>query len=144
MEQGLDLKAIMEVLPHRYPLLLVDRIVELIPGERIVGLKNVTANESFFQGHFPGYPVMPGVLIIEALAQTGAVMMLRSLENATGKIPFFAGIDKARFRRQVVPGDQLRLELTVLQQRAGTCKLEAKAYVGEELAAEAEILAVVR
>jgi 3-hydroxyacyl-[acyl-carrier-protein] dehydratase len=144
MEQGLDLKAIMEVLPHRYPLLLVDRIVELIPGERVVGLKNVTANESFFQGHFPGYPVMPGVLIIEALAQTGAVMMLRSLENATGKIPFFAGIDKARFRRQVVPGDQLRLELTVLQQRAGTCKLEAKAYVGEELAAEAEILAVVR
>ena len=142
--QGLDLQAIMEVLPHRYPLLLVDRIAELVPGERIVGLKNVTINEAFFQGHFPGYPVMPGVLIIEALAQTGAVMMLRSLENAAGKIPFFAGIDKARFRRQVVPGDQLRLELKVLQQRAGTCRLDAKAYVGEELAAEAEILAVVR
>ncbi|MBM3278356.1 MAG: 3-hydroxyacyl-ACP dehydratase FabZ [Candidatus Handelsmanbacteria bacterium] len=144
MEGTLDLKGIMEVLPHRYPLLLVDRIVELVPGERVVGLKNVSANEACFQGHFPGHPVMPGVLIIEALAQTGAVMMLRSLENAAGKIPFFAGIDKARFRRQVVPGDQLRLELKVLQQRAGTCKLEARAYVGEELAAEAEILAVVR
>lgn len=141
---GLELQAIMEVLPHRYPLLLVDRITELVPGERIVGLKNVTINESFFQGHFPGHPVMPGVLIIEALAQTGAVMMLRSLEDAAGKIPFFAGIDKARFRRQVVPGDQLRLELKVLQQRAGTCRLDARAYVGDELAAEAEILAVVR
>lgn len=142
--QGLDLEAIKALLPHRYPFLLVDRIAELVPGERIVGLKNVTANEPFFQGHFPGHPVMPGVLIIEALAQAGAVMMLRSMEDSAGKIPFFAGIDKARFRRQVVPGDQLRLELTVLQQRRGSCRLDARAYVGEEVAAEAEIFAIVR
>ncbi|NKB69964.1 MAG: 3-hydroxyacyl-ACP dehydratase FabZ [Candidatus Latescibacteria bacterium] len=128
------------VLPHRFPILLVDRIIELVPGERIVGLKNVTVNEPFFQGHFPDYPVMPGVLILEALAQTGAVMMLRDADNAG--LPFLAGIDKARFRRQVVPGDQLRLELSALRQRGPTCKLAGKAYVGDELAAEAEILAV--
>lgn len=138
----LDIVAIKKIIPHRYPLLLVDRIVELIPGERVVGLKSVTNTEPFFQGHFPEYPVMPGVLIIEALAQTGAVLMLQ--EGKEGQIPFFAGIDKARFRRQVVPGDQLRLELTVLRARAGTCKMDAKAYVGDELAAEAEILAVAR
>ncbi len=142
--QGLDLEGIKALLPHRYPFLLVDRIAELVPGERIVGLKNVSANEPFFQGHFPGYPVMPGVLVIEALAQAGAVMMLRSLENPEGKIPFFAGIDKARFRRQVVPGDQLRLELKVIQQRRGSCRLDARAYVGDEVAAEAEIFAIVR
>ena len=116
--------------------------MELVPGERIVALKNVTVNEPFFQGHFPGYPVMPGVLIIEALAQAGAVMMLKSMDDPQNKIPFFAGIDRAKFRRQVVPGDQLRLELTVLRQRGPTCKLEAKAYVGEEVAAEAEIMAI--
>lgn len=143
-EEGvlLDIVAIKEIIPHRYPLLLVDRIIEMVPGERIVGLKSVTANEPFFQGHFPDYPVMPGVLIIEALAQTGAVLMLQ--EGKKGQIPFFAGIDKARFRRQVVPGDQLRFELTVLQARRGTCKMKAQAYVGTELAAEAEILAVAR
>ncbi len=138
----LDIVAIKKIIPHRYPLLLVDRIIELVPGERIVGIKSVTSNEPFFEGHFPDYPVMPGVLIIEALAQTGAVLMLQ--EGKEGQIPFFAGIDKARFRRQVVPGDQLRLELTVLRARAGTCKMDAKAYVDGELAAEAEILAVAR
>ena len=113
----------------------------MVPGERVVGLKSVTGNEPFFEGHFPDYPVMPGVLIIEALAQTGAVMMLQESEV---QIPFFAGIDKARFRRQVVPGDQLRLELVVLRARAGTCKMAAKAFVDGELAAEAEIMAVAR
>ncbi|MBT6148705.1 MAG: 3-hydroxyacyl-ACP dehydratase FabZ [Gemmatimonadetes bacterium] len=137
-----DIVAIKKIIPHRYPLLLVDRIIEMVPGERIVGLKSVTANEPFFQGHFPEFPVMPGVLIIEALAQTGAVLMLQ--EGEEGQIPFFAGIDKARFRRQVVPGDQLRLELTVLQARRGTCKMKAQAFVESEIAAEAEILAVAR
>jgi beta-hydroxyacyl-ACP dehydratase FabZ len=139
----MDVEAIKALIPHRYPFLLLDRIVELVPGERIVALKNVTANEPFFQGHFPGYPVMPGVLIVEALAQAGAVMMLKGMENPQNKIPFFAGIDRAKFRRQVVPGDQLRLELTVLRQRGTSCKLDARAYVGEALAAEAEIMAIV-
>lgn len=140
--ESMDVEALKALIPHRYPFLLLDRVVELVPGERIVALKNVTVNEPFFQGHFPGYPVMPGVLIIEALAQAGAVMMLKSMDDPQNKIPFFAGIDRAKFRRQVVPGDQLRLELTVLRQRGPTCKLEAKAYVGEEVAAEAEIMAI--
>ena len=140
-ETVLDIVAIKKIIPHRYPLLLVDRIIEMVPGERVVGLKSVTGNEPFFEGHFPDYPVMPGVLIIEALAQTGAVMMLQESEV---QIPLFAGIDKARFRRQVVPGDQLRLEVVVLRARAGTCKMTAKAFVDGELAAEAEIMAVAR
>ena len=140
-ETVLDIVAIKKIIPHRYPLLLVDRIIEMVPGERVVGLKSVTGNEPFFEGHFPDYPVMPGVLIIEALAQTGAVMMLQESEV---QIPFLAGIDKARFRRQVVPGDQLRLELVVLRARAGICKMTAKAFVDGELAAEAEIMAVAR
>jgi beta-hydroxyacyl-ACP dehydratase FabZ len=139
----MDLKAIKTRLPHRYPFLLLDRVLELVPGQRIVGIKNVTANEPFFQGHFPDYPVMPGVLILEALAQAGAVMMLEGVEDPATKVPLFAGIDGARFRRPVVPGDQLRLELTVLKQRGTSCKLAGKAWVGEELAAEAQILAVV-
>lgn len=138
----MNLTEILELLPHRYPLLLIDRVLELVPGERIVALKNVTANESFFQGHFPGYPVMPGVLIVEALAQAGCVMMLRGVENPEAKVPFFAGIDRCKFRRPVVPGDQLRLELKVLRQRGGSCKLHGRALVGEEVAAEAEIMAV--
>lgn len=138
----LEIEDIKELIPHRYPFLLVDRVTELVPGERVVALKCVTANEPFFQGHFPEYPVMPGVLILEALAQAGAVMMLHGSETA--QIPFFAGIDGAKFRRPVVPGDQLRLELEVLQQRRGSCRMQAKAYVGEEMAAEAEIFAVSR
>lgn len=139
----MEVEAIKEILPHRYPFLLLDRVVELVPGERIVALKNVTAGEPFFQGHFPGYPIMPGVLIVEAMAQAGAVMMLKGMADPQNKVPLFAGIDGARFRRQVVPGDQLRLELTVLKQRGGLCKLAGKAYVEGELAAEAEITAVV-
>ncbi|MCA1557702.1 MAG: 3-hydroxyacyl-ACP dehydratase FabZ, partial [Acidobacteria bacterium] len=110
METVLDARAIQELLPHRYPFLLVDRIVELVPKERIVGIKQVTVNEPFFQGHFPGAPVMPGVLIIEALAQCGALLVLREIENHAAKLPFFSGIKEARFRRPVTPGDTLMLE----------------------------------
>ena len=138
----LDIEAIKKVLPHRYPFLLLDRIVELVPGERIVGIKNVTVNEPFFQGHFPDFAVMPGVLLVEAMAQAGAAMMLKSMEDSSGKVPFLAGIDHAKFRRPVVPGDQLRLELNVLRRRGVSCKLDGKAFVGEEVAAQAEILAV--
>src|SRR5919107_612449 len=105
METVLDARAIQQLLPHRYPFLLVDRITELVPKERIVGIKQVTTNEPFFQGHFPGAPVMPGVLIIEALAQCGALLALREIEDRDKKIPYFSGIEKARFRRPVVPGD---------------------------------------
>ncbi len=134
----LDSQAIQKMIPHRFPFLLVDRILELETGRRVVGLKNVSVNEPFFPGHFPGQPVMPGVLIVEALAQTAAVLM-GSADIA--RIPLFMGIDKARFRRQVVPGDQLRLEVEILQQRRNVVRAAGKAYVGEELAAEAVILA---
>ena len=141
----LDIGAIQQIIPHRYPLLLIDRIIELVPGERAVGLKNVSADEPFFEGHFPGYQVMPGVLIVESMAQTAAVMMLAG-ENGSGprRIPLFAGMEKVKFRCPVVPGDQLRLELSMLQQRAGTCRLAGRALVGEDLAAQAQILAVIR
>jgi 3-hydroxyacyl-[acyl-carrier-protein] dehydratase len=128
-----------QILPHRYPFLLVDRIEEMAPGEHVVGIKNVTVNEPYFQGHFPGKPVMPGVLIIEAMAQVGAVAIL-SLPEYQGKIALFAGIDKARFRRQVVPGDQLRIEVKLLKLRGAVGKSEAKAFVGEHLVAEAELM----
>jgi beta-hydroxyacyl-ACP dehydratase FabZ len=133
---------IMKLLPHRYPMLLVDRILELEPGKRIVGLKNVSANEQFFQGHFPGAPVMPGVLIIEAMAQTGAVLFLRDLPDREKKLFLFGGVDKARFRKPVMPGDQLTMEIEVLQKRASTVKLRGVARVGTEMAAEAEMLSV--
>lgn len=134
----LDVNGIKELLPHRYPFLLVDRVVELEPGKRAVGVKNVTVNEPFFAGHFPGYPVMPGVLIIEALAQVATISVL-SLEEYRGKLPLFAGIDRARFRRQVVPGDTLRLEVEIIRLgRVG--KGRGVAYVGEEKAAECELM----
>jgi beta-hydroxyacyl-ACP dehydratase FabZ len=133
---------IMKLLPHRYPMLLVDRILEIEDGKRIVGLKNVSANEQFFQGHFPGAPVMPGVLIIEALAQCGAVLFLRDLPDREKKLFLFGGVDKARFRRPVVPGDQLILECEVLQKRASTVKLRGVARVGDQLATECEMFSV--
>jgi len=127
------------VIPHRPPFLLIDRILECVPGKRAVGIKCVSAGEAFFQGHFPSKPVMPGVLIIEALAQTGAFALL-STEEHKGKIALFAGIDGARFRRQVVPGDVLRLEIEIGKMRGPVGRGEAKAYVDGELAAEATLL----
>jgi len=134
----LDSEGIQKILPHRYPFLLVDRIVELESGQRVVGIKNVSANEPFFVGHFPGRPIMPGVLIVEALAQTAGILM----GEGGDRIPLLMGIDKARFRRQVVPGDQLRLEVEMVQSRRNICKVNGRAYVGEELAAEAGIMAM--
>jgi beta-hydroxyacyl-ACP dehydratase FabZ len=137
----LSITEIMKLLPHRYPMLLVDRILE-IEETRIVGLKNVSANEQFFQGHFPGMPVMPGVLIVEAMAQCAAVLFLRGIEDRDRKLFLFGGVDKARFRRQVVPGDQLVLECQVLQRRASTVKIKGTAKVGDVVVAEAELLSV--
>ena len=136
----IDICGIMRSIPHRYPFLLVDRIVEMEPGKRIVAYKNVTMNEPFFQGHFPGAPIMPGVLIIEAMAQAGAVLLLHDMEDRESKLVFFTGIDHARFRRTVVPGDQISLTLEVLKLRSRTCKLKGRAEVDGQLAAEAEIL----
>lgn len=136
----LEIQSIMKFLPHRYPFLLVDRIIEYRENERIVGLKNVTINEPYFQGHFPGVPIMPGVLIIEAMAQAGGVLVFKALQNRDEKLVFFMGIENARFRKPVRPGDQLRLEMTVLRSRARVGKLNGKAYVGDNLVAEADIM----
>src|ERR671939_1354954 len=135
----LDARAIQELLPHRYPFLLVDRIVELAPRERIVGVKQVTINEPFFQGHFPGAPVMPGVLVVEALAQVGAILALREIEQREQKLVLFTGIETARFRQPVVPGDTLVLEVTALrigsrvQRMRGEAKVEGRLVAGAEL-----------
>ncbi|WP_036696041.1 3-hydroxyacyl-ACP dehydratase FabZ [Paenibacillus taiwanensis] len=135
----LNIEQIKEIIPHRYPFLLVDRIDEVVEGQRAVGIKNVTVNEPFFQGHFPSYPVMPGVLIIEALAQVGAACMLMKEENK-GKIGFLAGIDNARFRGQVVPGDTLTLEVNITRMKGSIGKGQAIAKVGDNVVAEAEIM----
>lgn len=139
----LDIKAIQEILPHRYPFLLVDKIIELEPKVRIVGVKQVTINEPFFQGHFPGAPVMPGVLQIEALAQVGAILALREFEDRDKKIPFFSGIENARFRRPVVPGDTLILEVTALRIGSKVQKMRGEAKVDGQICAEAEIMSVI-
>jgi len=140
---GLNINEIMKLLPHRYPMLLVDRILEISEdGKKITGLKNVTANEQFFQGHFPGAPVMPGVLIVESMAQCAAVLFLREIEDRDKKLFLFGGVDKARFRKPVLPGDQLLLECEVLQRRAGTVKVRGVAKVGDVIVAEAELLSV--
>ncbi len=136
----IDVVEIQSILPHRYPFLLVDRILEFEPGQRIVGLKNVTINEEFFQGHFPGKPVMPGVLIVEAMAQVGGVLLLREIEDRDSKLVYFMGIDGARFRKPVVPGDQIRFEVEILKRKSSTCKLQGKAFVDGALVAEAVIL----
>lgn len=135
----LDSIAIRKIIPHRYPFLLIDTIVELAPGERAVGIKNVTANEPFFQGHFPDYPVMPGVLIVEAIAQTGAVAMLSDPEH-TGQLALFAGIEKVRFKRQVLPGDTLRLEVELGQIRRNIGSGSGTATVNGEIACRGEFL----
>jgi 3-hydroxyacyl-[acyl-carrier-protein] dehydratase len=134
----LDIDQIKEIIPHRYPFLLVDRILEVEEGKRAVGIKNVSANEEFFNGHFPDYPVMPGVLIVEALAQVGAVSILKKEENR-GRLAFFAGIDSCRFKKQVKPGDQLRLEVEIVRLRGPIGKGKAVATVDGEIACEAEI-----
>lgn len=137
----MDIQDILKILPHRYPLLLVDRIVEKEAGKRIVGIKNVTFNEPFFQGHFPDHPIMPGVLIIEAMAQTGGMLLLGQVENPAAKVVYFMAIDNAKFRRPVVPGDQLRMELEMLQFRGKTCRMRGVATVDGQRAAEAEMMA---
>ena len=143
METIVDIKNIMKYLPHRYPFLLVDRIVEMTPDGHIVGLKNVTMNEPFFQGHFPGVPVMPGVLIIEAMAQVGGVWAYATqVKDVDKELIYFMGIDKARFRSPVVPGDQLILELKLLKNRGKVFKMAGKATVDKNIVAEAEIMAM--
>jgi 3-hydroxyacyl-[acyl-carrier-protein] dehydratase len=132
---------IMKYLPHRYPFLLVDRIVSFEKGSKIVGVKNVTINEPFFQGHFPGHPIMPGVLILEAMAQVGGVYAHLAGEVDGDKVPYFVGIDEARFRKPVLPGDILRLELTLVGVRRGIYTFAGQAFVGDKLVAEAELKA---
>jgi len=136
---GLDINDIMRILPHRYPILLIDRVLELKRKERIVAIKNVTINEPFFVGHFPGAPVMPGVLIVEAIAQAGGALLLTEVEDRDSKLMFFTGIERAKFRRPVVPGDQLRLEIEVKAWRGNAVRMEGKAFVGDKRAAEATV-----
>ena len=139
----LDLHEIQQLLPHRYPFLMVDKIIELRPKEKAVGIKQVTYNEFYFQGHYPDYPVMPGVLIVEALAQVGAVLALREIPDRENKIPLFSGIDNARFRHPVVPGDTLRLEVTATRIGLKVQKMRGEAFVGDKLVADCEIMSVV-
>ncbi len=139
----LDSIQIQEILPHRYPFLLVDKVIELEPKTRIVGVKQVTINEPFFEGHFPGAPVMPGVLQIEALAQVGAILILREFDDRHKKIPFFSAIESAKFRRPVVPGDTLMLEVTALRVGSKVQKMRGVAMVDGHVTAEAEILSII-
>jgi len=135
----MDINQIMAILPHRFPFLLIDRVVEVERRQRIVALKNVTINEPFFQGHFPGFPIMPGVLIVEAMAQAGGALLLTEIPDRESKLMVFTGIERARFRRPVTPGDQLRIVVEVLAWRSTAVRMEGKAYVGEKVAAEAVI-----
>ncbi len=137
----LDIQRIMEVLPHRYPILLVDRILELTPRKRVVGIKNVSINEPFFQGHFPGHPIMPGVLVVEAMAQVGGMLLMDELRGPPSKVVYFMALDKVKFRHPVRPGDQLRSEVEIIQLRGRNCRLKGVAYVDGRVVAEAEMLA---
>jgi beta-hydroxyacyl-ACP dehydratase FabZ len=139
----IDINEIIQLLPHRYPFLLVDRIVEFDPSKRAVGIKNVTVNEPFFTGHFPDKPIMPGVLIVEAMAQTGGVLAFKSFPGMKGSV-LFIGIDDARFRRPVIPGDQLKLVVEVVKHKREIWVFEGKAFVGDELVAEAKIMAMLK
>jgi 3-hydroxyacyl-[acyl-carrier-protein] dehydratase len=139
----LTIQEIMDFLPHRYPFLLIDRIIEFERAKRVVAIKNVTMNESFFQGHFPGAPIMPGVLVIEAMAQAGAVLMLSEMEDRHSKLAVFTGIEGAKFRRSITPGDQIRMEVDVVSFRSRAGKMAGKAYVEGKLACEATLTCMV-
>ena len=142
MELDFDIQGIMEMLPHRYPFLLVDRIIKLIPDDRIVAMKNVTINEPFFQGHFPGRPVMPGVLIIEAMAQAGGILAYQTAPpEKRNRLIYFMGMDKVRFRKMVVPGDQIIFEAKIIKFRTKVAKMSGTATVDDQLVAEAELMA---
>jgi 3-hydroxyacyl-[acyl-carrier-protein] dehydratase len=144
METPMDVQAIMQHIPHRYPFLLVDRILELEPNKRVVGLKNVSMNEPFFQGHFPGTPIMPGVLILEAMAQTSGVLAIASMEKSgENALMYFMGLDQVKFRKMVVPGDQLIMELEVMKQRKKIMKLAGTAKVDGQVVAEAQLMATI-
>jgi len=135
-----DTRWVMSVLPHRYPMLLIDRVLEIEPKKRIVALKNFSINEEFFQGHFPGHPIVPGVLLVEAMAQAGGILLLHDDPARDEKLLFFGAIERARFRRPVVPGDQVRFEAEVLRLKAAHAKIAARAFVGEDVHVEAELL----
>lgn len=139
----INAKEIQELLPHRYPILLVDRVIDLEEGKRVVGIKNVTMNEQFFQGHFPGHPIMPGVLIVEAMAQCGGVLLLKNVPDAKSKVVYFTNIDNVKFRKPVLPGDQLRFELTVEKVRSRMAKMHGNAFVGEDLVCEADLTSMI-
>jgi 3-hydroxyacyl-[acyl-carrier-protein] dehydratase len=141
--QTLNIGQIMEYLPHRYPFLLIDRVIEFERAKRIVAIKNVTINEPFFNGHFPGYPIMPGVLVVEAMAQAGCILLLNEVADREKKLVLFSGIDGAKFRRPITPGDQLRLEIDVLSFRSRGGRMEGKAYVDGKLACEATLTCAV-
>ncbi len=138
----LDIHEIAKILPHRFPFLLVDRVIDMEPGQKIVCIKNVTMNEPFFQGHFPNYPIMPGVLMIEAMAQAGAILALKSEKAAAGSLIVLAGVDNAKFRRPVFPGDQIKMVVTTLQKRPSFWKLKGECFVDEKLVVEAELKAM--
>jgi len=135
----LDIEDILHILPHRYPFLLVDRVIHITRTKRIVAIKNLTINEPFFEGHFPGHPIMPGVLVVEAMAQAGGVLLLTEFPDRAEKLLLFTGIERARFRRPIRPGDQLRIEVEVLAWRGTAGRMQGKAYVGEKLACEAVV-----
>jgi beta-hydroxyacyl-ACP dehydratase FabZ len=135
-----DVRWIQSILPHRYPMLLIDRVLDIVPKQRIVAIKNFTINEEFFQGHFPGHPIVPGVLLVEAMAQAGGILLLQDDPDRERKLLYFLAIDRARFRRPVVPGDQVRFEVEVLRLKTAHCRLAGKALVDGALHAEAELL----
>ena len=142
MDSAFDIQEIMKLLPHRYPFIMIDRILELTPGEKVIALKNVTINEPFFQGHFPENPIMPGVLIVEAMGQAGAILAAKSLDlESHGSLIFFMGMDKVKFRKPVIPGDQLIFEMNFLKQRRKVFKMSGTAYVDEQVVAQAELMA---
>jgi len=142
MDKAINIQEIMKLLPHRYPFIMIDRILELTPGEKVIALKNVTINEPFFQGHFPANPIMPGVLIIEAMGQAGAVLAAKSLEREPhGVLIYFMGMDKVKFRKPVTPGDQLIFEIKFLKQRRNVFRMSGTAYVDDNVVAEAELMA---